>query len=182
MVPVSLRSILNERSGSTPCATSVFLSFNRIGFTRRRLVAPCLASTLFQKAEPTLGHTPLQIAGLPSHGRQPWTFPHRTRKLQGSATGAFEYGQPPSGLVNRAGLEPATLCLEGRCSIRLSYRFPALRLHRAARPVEALAKRSAVPARETGQRCRATLRPNAAPLHRYPRQRLSHTASSQSLR
>ena len=25
-------------------------------------------------------------------------------------------------MVNRAGLEPATLCLEGRCSIRLSYR------------------------------------------------------------
>ncbi len=36
-------------------------------------------------------------------------------------------------MVNQAGLEPATLCLEGRCSIRLSYWFPWVLAYRSCR-------------------------------------------------
>ena len=47
-----------------------------------------------------------------------------TSKSEAVTTGG---GPVRRGLVGAAGIEPATLCLEGRCSIQLSY-APALSL------------------------------------------------------
>src|ERR1022692_3012473 len=96
--------------------------------------------------------------------REPWATllaeDFRARMIHNTTNPDRDFpgqGSSMKTLVRLAGLEPATGCLEGSCSIQLSYRRPGLIVHdRGRRLGIVLAKSSAATGRAVGRPARGT--------------------------